>query len=204
MLAVVPRSLVLVAGIPGAGKSTLLRGLRLAVPGAAVLDSDPLRTRMRSVLPSGTPYRWYRPLVHLWHRCRILAALLCVVGPLVVHLPATGALTRVVLAGAALLACRRRYLVWVDADAEQARQGQLSRGRMLTGACFGRHADRGGAFAARLRAGHHPPLWPAVTVLDRRRAGRGLVLTELPVGVDAAPGREGPARREAPPRGGMA
>jgi energy-coupling factor transporter ATP-binding protein EcfA2 len=177
VLAVPRRSLVLVAGIPGAGKSTLLRGMRLLAPGAVVLDSDPLRERLRRVLPAGTPYRVYRAAVHLWHRARILLAVLSVVGPVVVHLPATGALTRGAIALVALLACRRRYLVWVDAEPDQARRGQLSRQRVLGGSCFARHARRGAELAVRLRDGYRPRGWQRVAVLDRRRAGHGLVLT---------------------------
>ena len=123
------RSFVLVAGIPGAGKSTLLAARPL--PGASVLDSDPPRRWLRARLPQGTPYRRYRFLVHLVHRLRIVAALLAAVGPVVVHLPATGVLTRVALVVLAALACRRRYLVWVHADAGQARAGQARAGLVL-------------------------------------------------------------------------
>jgi predicted kinase len=175
VLTVRPRSLVLVAGIPGAGKSTLLA--RLRAPGARVLDSDPLRERLRLLLPAGLPYARYRPLVHLWHRLRLVAALLGTVGPVVLHLPATGALTRASVALLALLACRERYLVWVDARPEQARRGQHERDRVLTEGCFARHARAGTGFSRRLRQGHRPWGWRRVAVLDRARAPGGLVLT---------------------------
>lgn len=176
-LAVPRRSLILVAGIPGAGKSTLLSRLRCTVPGLVVLDSDPLRERLSRLFPAGTPYRVYRSLVHLWHRARILLAVLSVLGPVVVHLPATGALTRGAIALLALLACRRRYLVWVDAEPELARRGQFSRRRVLGRSCFERHARRGVALAVRLRQGYRPRGWQRVAVLDRRQARYGLVLT---------------------------
>lgn len=178
-LALCTRSFVLVAGIPGAGKSCLLRRLPVNEPGASpvVLDSDPVREWMSARLPVGTPYSRYRGLVHLWHRLRIVVMTFALVGPVVVHLPATGAITRTAVLVLAMLAFRRRYLVWLDVDAKQARQGQQGRGRMLSDASFDRHVRRGGAFAASLRAGHQPVGWHGVTLLDRRQASRGLVLS---------------------------
>lgn len=176
VLAVSQRSFVLVAGIPGAGKSSMLARRPIRAPGAVVLDSDPVREWLRDRLPAGTPYRWYRGLVHLWYRMQIVLAVLVAVGPVVVHLPATAALTRAAMVGLAMLAFRRRELVWVHAEPAEARQGQHSRGRVLSRACFERHARRAGVFVARLRAGHRPAGWHRVTVLDRRQAGRGLVL----------------------------
>lgn len=169
---------MLVAGIPGAGKSCLLRRLPVDRSGArpVVLDSDPIREWMSARLPVGTPYSRYRGLVHLWHRLRIVAMMFALVGPVVVHLPATGAITRAAVLVLAMLAFRRRYLVWLDVDAEQARQGQQGRGRMLSETSFNRHVRLGGAFAASMRAGHHPVGWHRVTLLDRRQASRGLVL----------------------------
>jgi predicted kinase len=176
VLAVPTRSFVLVAGIPGAGKSRLLAGRPITETGAVVLDSDPLRERLRARLPAGLPYRRYRWLVHLWHRARIALALLAAVGPVVVHLPATSAFPRLALVALALLAGRRRYLVWVHAEPEDARRGQLDRGRVPPARCFHRHARRAGAFVTRLRAGHRPPGWHRVLLLDRRHARAGLVL----------------------------
>ncbi|WP_245606976.1 AAA family ATPase [Pseudonocardia spinosispora] len=170
------RCFVLVAGIPGAGKSTLLRRLRATSDDAVVLDSDPIREQLRKRLPEGTPYRRYRPLVHLWHRLHIVAAVLLAVGPVVVHLPATGAITRGAMMLLALLAFRSRYLVWVHADTDQARQGQHSRGRVLGGSCFERHARRGEAFVQRLRVGYRPKGWRSTALLDRDQARHGLVL----------------------------
>jgi hypothetical protein len=181
VLTVSRRSLVLVAGIPGAGKSTMLRGLRALAPDVRVLDSDPLRDRLGAVLPDGVPYRFYRPLVHLWHRLRIVATVFAVLGPVVVHLPATGALTRCAIAVLAVAACRRRYLVWVDVDPACARAGQLSRGRVLGQSCFDRHVRLGSAFSRRLRAGHRPRGWNRIAVLNRERIRHGLVLTSASV-----------------------
>ena len=176
VLAVSQRSFVLVAGIPGAGKSSMLARRPITAPGAVVLDSDPVRKWLRDRLPAGTPYRHYRGLVHLWYRLQIVLAALIAVGPVVVHLPATAVFTRACMVALAMLALRRRDLVWVHAEPEEARRGQRSRGRVLNQAVFERHARRGGAFVARLRAGHRPLGWHRVTLLDRRQAGRGLVL----------------------------
>jgi predicted kinase len=177
VLTVSKRSFVLVAGIPGAGKSSMLARRPIAVPGAVVLDSDRVREWLRDRLPAGLPYRSYRGLVHLLYRVQIVLTALVALGPVVVHMPATAAFTRVAMVALAMLACRRRDLVWVHAEPEEARRGQRSRGRVLPRSSFERHVRRGGAFVERLRAGHRPPGWHRVTLLDRRQAGHGLVLT---------------------------
>jgi hypothetical protein len=112
----------------------------------------------------------------VWHRLRIVLTLLGPVGCVVVHLPATGAVTRAALLVLAALAVRDRYLVWVDVDPEEALHGQRSRGRVLRRRCFRRHARRGAAFGARLRAGYRPRGWRRVLVLDRGQAREGVVL----------------------------
>lgn len=175
------RSFVLVAGIPGAGKSRLLKRLRhgRAGPAPVVLDSEPVREWLRARLPAGTPYGVYRALVHLWHRLRLVVAMFALVGPVVVHLPATAAYTRAAVLVLAVLAFRRRYLVWVDSEPEQARRGQLGRGRVLPRRCFDRHARRGAAFAAELRGGRVPAGWHRVTLVDRRQAAHGLMLARV-------------------------
>lgn len=162
------RSLVLVAGIPGAGKSTLLRTLPA---GLTVVDSDPVREWLAGRLPPGTPYRLYRPLVHLGHRTRILRAVWSTAPSVVVHLPATAGYTRRWLAVAGLLAGRDRTLVWFDVDAAEARRGQRTRGRVLAAGGFGRHVRRAAAFTARLRAGAGTPGW-RVLVVDRTATPR--------------------------------
>lgn len=169
---------MLVAGIPGAGKSRLLRrlGHDRSTPAPVVLDPDPVREWLRARLPASTPYGAYRGLVHLWHRLRLVAAMFALVGPVVVHLPATAAHTRAAVLVLAVLAFRRRYLVWVDARPDEARRGQVGRGRVLGQGCFDRHARRGGTFAAELRDGRRPSGWHRVTLIDRHQAARGLML----------------------------
>jgi energy-coupling factor transporter ATP-binding protein EcfA2 len=173
------RTLLLLAGIPGAGKSTLLRtiGRSVAPDRLTVLDSDPVRAWLRQRLPAGTPYRHYRPLVHLWHRLRIIRAVCSAAPTVVVHLPATSAFTRTWLALVGLLGRRHRLLLWLDVDQADARQGQRERGRVLAPGGFRRHVRRAAGFSARLRAEQRTPGW-RVLALDRASAARGLALVE--------------------------
>lgn len=163
------RALVLVAGLPGAGKSTLLRRVAPA-DGIAVIDSEWQRDRLARVLPVSVPYRRYRPLVHLLHRVAVVRA--AVAGPRVVavHLPATGAFLRALVALLAALTGRVAHLVWLDVDPEVALRGQAGRGRVVSSGCFAAHARRARATGAALRAGHLPWGYARVAVLDRARA----------------------------------
>src|SRR4051812_14016440 len=85
------RALLVVAGLPGAGKSTLLRNTHASTP-VEIVDTDQVRDLLAARLPPGTPYGRYRPLVHLLHEARVLRALVCAPGPVVLHDPATGVL----------------------------------------------------------------------------------------------------------------
>ncbi|WP_146060405.1 ATP-binding protein, partial [Amycolatopsis sp. CA-128772] len=105
-----PRDLLVVAGLPGAGKTTMLRH---AAAGLPVLDSDQVRERLRAVLPS-VPYRLYRPVVHAWHRVRVVAWAMGVAGPVVVHEPATRGSTRVLLAFVGVVSGRSVRLLFLD------------------------------------------------------------------------------------------
>jgi predicted kinase len=173
-LALPGRTLLLVAGLPGAGKSTLLAGMP-RTPGIVVLDSDSRRASLARLLP-GVPYRWYRGVVHLWHRLAILAAAASDAPTVVVHLPATAGTTRAAVARLATLTGRAAHLLWLDVDAIEARRAQQVRGRILTPRSFARHAKNGAATAAELRAGCHADGWCSVTVLDRAAAPQGLRL----------------------------
>ncbi len=188
------RALLLVAGMPGAGKSTLLRGLPVR-PGLRVLDSDRYRDRLGAALRP-LPYRWYRPLVHLWHRLGVVAAALSTAPTVVVHLPATGAGTRAVVARLARLTGRTPHLLWLHVDPAEALRGQRERGRVVPGSSFAGHAERAAAATARLRAAAAAPGWATVTVLDRDTARSGLVLDTGP-DPDAAAG-SGPPPGAAP------
>ncbi|MGH3978267.1 MAG: AAA family ATPase [Pseudonocardiaceae bacterium] len=167
------RDFVLLAGLPGAGKSTLLAGLR-DTAAMTVRDSDQVRGRLRDGLPAGTPYRAYRPLVHLVHHLRVLVAVLAAAGPVLVHEPATRAVTRHALAAAAWLAGRPAVFIWLDAGPQQALDGQRCRGRMIRPASFARHVARAEVLRKDLLLGAVPPGWNRTVVLDRETVSNGI------------------------------
>lgn len=169
-----PRALLVIAGLPGSGKSTLLRSTQASRP-VEVLDSDQMRDRLAAALPPGTPYRRYRPAVHVLHRLRVVLAAARVAGPVVVHDPATGAATRAWLMLTGLVTGRRRHLLWVDCTPEEALAGQRARGRVLRRTSFGRHLRRLPRVRTLLFEGR-PRGWQETTVIDRETAGRGLHL----------------------------
>ena len=173
-LALPGRTLLLVAGMPGAGKSTLLAGLPARL-GQVMLDSDTYRTALRRVLP-GVPYGAYRPLVHLWHRTAVVVAAFSAAPTVVVHLPATDPSTRAAVARLAMLTGRTAHLLWLHVDAEEARRGQVERGRVVPEVSFAAHAERAAVTAAELRGAPSGRHWAGVTVLDRTAARAGLVL----------------------------
>ena len=172
------RSLLLVAGMPGAGKSTLLAGLARGA-GLVVLDSDAHRATLARRF-SRLPYRRYRPLVHLLHRLALVRAAGSGARTVVVHLPATGAVTRSAVALLAALTGRTAHLLWVHVDPEEALRGQRDRGRMVPSGSFAGHARRAADTHRRLLRGR-PRGFHAVTLLDRTTARAGLMLeTHLP------------------------
>lgn len=168
-VAVRPRSLVVLAGLPGAGKTTLLATADTGGAAAVVLDSDQVRSHFREVLPRGTPYRLYRPLVHLVHRGRILWYAATATNSLVlVHEPSTRPSTRAALVAVGLLTHRPRHFAWLDATPEQALAGQVERGRLLATRSFARHVRRAARLRARFATGRPPRGWQGLTVLTRR------------------------------------
>lgn len=176
-LRLAPDDLVVVAGLPGAGKSTLLRESR-NLSSAVILDTDQVRAWFAGTLPPWVRYRWYRPLVHLAHRVRILACATRTTSAVIAHEPATRGSTRAMLVVVGLLTNRRRHLVWVSATPAEAVAGQRSRGRVLTDGSFARHARRARRVEPSLRAGRVRG-WHSIVVL-RRPAGRErLVLRDL-------------------------
>ncbi|EOD66648.1 AAA family ATPase [Amycolatopsis vancoresmycina] len=162
-----PRDLLVVAGLPGAGKTTMLRR---AAAGLVVLDSDQVRERLGAVVP--LPYRCYRPLVHAWHRVRIVGCAVLSAGPVVVHEPATRGSTRALLALVGVVSGRSVRLLFVDVPAEVALAGQVSRGRVVRARAFARHVRRVGKWRGALLAGRVPVGWCSVRVVDRGGAGR--------------------------------
>jgi predicted kinase len=194
-LALPGRTLLLVAGMPGAGKSTLLASLP-AADGLTVLDSEAHRAALRPIA-RGVPYAVQRPVVHLMHRTAVVGAALSATPTVVVHLPATQPGTRAAMARLAALTGREAHLLWLHADAADARRAQYERGRVVPEASFRAHARHAERTAAEL-VDNPPPGWRSVTVLDRAAARGGLRLDTGP-----APGSASPvssAARSAAPR----
>jgi predicted kinase len=173
-----PRDMLVVAGLPGAGKTTMLRH---AATGLPVLDSDQVRSRLAAAIPA-VPYRCYRPVVHTWHRLRIVSRALAADGPIVVHEPSTRASTRALLALVGRVTGRSVRLLFLDVTAEQALAGQRSRGRLVRPRSFARHVRRAGKWREELLAEQVPPGWESVQVVDRARAGRTRLVAKLLVG----------------------
>jgi predicted kinase len=176
-LALPGRTLLLVAGMPGAGKSTLLASLPPA-DGLTLLDSEAQRAALRP-LAGGMPYAVQRPVVHLLHRTAVVAAAMSATPTVVVHLPATQPGIRAAMARLAAVTRREAHLLWLQADAAEARRGQYARGRLVQEASFCAHARRAERTAAEL-LGDPPPGWRSVTVLDRAAARGGLRLDTDP------------------------
>jgi AAA domain len=176
-LALPGRTLLLVAGMPGAGKSTLLARLP-RTPGLAVLDSEEHRAALALRFP-GVPYVRYRPLVHLRHRLAVVRAAGSDAPTVVVHLPATSAVTRTAVALLAALTGRAAHLLWLDVERDEALRGQRDRGRTVPSRSFAGHARRAGVTTARLRV-RRPSGFASVTVLDRVSARAGPVLDGHP------------------------
>jgi energy-coupling factor transporter ATP-binding protein EcfA2 len=161
------RDMVVVAGLPGAGKSTMLGH---AAGGLTVLDSDQLRGRVRALLPASVPYRYYRVVVHAWHRFRVAARAMFWRGPVVVHEPSTRATTRAWLAVLGALTRRPVRMLWLDATAEQAIAGQRSRGRVVRPRSFRRHVRRAVRMREALLAQQVPAGWHSAQIIDRSAA----------------------------------
>ena len=161
--------LVVVGGLPGSGKTTLLRRLMAEEhPDVVGLDSEDVAARLRDA-GLRVPYRLVRPLVHAWHRVRVLRV---VAGPapvVVLTDPWTRPWWRAVVLGAARWAGRSVRLVLVDAPRELAESGQTARGRGIPARSMHRHATRWGELLRDVTSGTEAA---AVTVVDRPRADR--------------------------------
>jgi predicted kinase len=159
------RMLVVLGGLPGSGKTTLLRRMLVQpVPGVVGLDPEQVTDRMRAS-GVGLPYRWLRPLVHAWHRLRVV----WIVGggaPVVVLTdPWTSGPWRSAVLQTASGAGRSVRVVLIDASRKAAEDGQAARGRVLSARAMRRHTAR---WTRLLRtAGDR-----AALVVDRAQAGR--------------------------------
>ncbi|MFC6082653.1 AAA family ATPase [Sphaerisporangium aureirubrum] len=171
-------SLVLLAGLPGAGKSTLLARLYgmsgderepVVAGDVRVVDSRQARNWWARFL-GPVPPRARTPLVHATHVVRIARAVL---GGHAVVAHTRGTWPHI-LYGFAWLARRRgaaMHLILLDTPPQAARDGQYSRGRVVTTTTFARHCRRWQVLLARARAGGLPSA-AGVTVLDRGAADR--------------------------------
>jgi predicted kinase len=183
----VPRgALVVVGGLPGSGKTTLLRRLVAErVPGVVGLDSEDVAARLRAA-GLRAPYRLVRPLVHAWHRVRVLRV---VAGPapvVVLTDPWTRPWWRAAVLGAARRTGRPVRLVLLDASRELAETGQTARGRGIPARSMHRHATRWSDLLRDLSAPGGAAGLESVAVVDRLRADRLTVADVLgrpPAGV---------------------
>ena len=166
------RRLVLIGGLPGAGKTRLLSTLLdPAPPGVLGLDSEQVAERLRSAGVPG-PYRLLRPVVHAWHRLRVLRA---VAGPapvVVLTDPWTRPWWRAAVLRAAHRAGRSVRLVLLDASRELAQSGQAARGREIPARSMRRHARRWEHLLRDVPQQGAGAGLEAVTVVDRPRADR--------------------------------
>ncbi|SDQ70687.1 AAA family ATPase [Actinopolyspora saharensis] len=179
------RELVVFGGLPGAGKSTALRSLRSALP-VTVLDSDQVYEALLSctefarpgVSRAGgrIPYHLIRGVVHPVHHLRVVLACARFPGVVVVHMPVTRGVARVLLALLAAVTGRSALLLWLDVSPGSALEGQCARGRVIKARTFVRHVRR----ARRARRVMHTfdALfgWRRVHVLTRAEIANGIQL----------------------------
>ena len=171
---------VLVGGVPGAGKTTAIARVAADRPDVDALDPEAFRDRIGRVLPDGTAYATYRPLVHVWHALGVLVMLLR--GPvpgrtLVVHDPATRPRRRGLFAWLARMRGWDPVLLYVDVPRTLAEAGQVQRGRVVDPASFAGHWARWEVLRAEL-AGTRDALdgarWSEVLLTDRDGAADAL------------------------------
>lgn len=163
--------LVVVGGLPGSGKTTLLRRLMAQrASGVVGLDSEDVAARVQAVAVR-LPYRAVRPLVHAWHRVRVLRVVAGSAPVVVLTDPWTRPWWRAAVLRTARWAGRSVRLVLLDASRELAESGQAARGRGIPARSMSRHASRWGALLQAV-AGPDGAGPATVTVVDRARADR--------------------------------
>lgn len=171
-VAVEPRALVVVGGLPGAGKSTLLRNTVSSSP-ISVLDTEQVRARL-AALRRMPRRRWYRPIAPLLHRLRMVIAVFRAPGPVVVHHTATAPAARAIFATLGALTSRPCHLIWIDCTPVDALHGQHERGRVRLPTSFALQVRRAPALRRLLASGRPPRGWRTARMIDRATAGHGM------------------------------
>ncbi|TFV56647.1 Zeta toxin [Geodermatophilus sp. DF01-2] len=164
--------LVVVGGLPGSGKTTLLRRLLAEqVPGVVGLDSEDVAARLRRT-GLRLPYRLLRPVVHAWHRVRVLHHIAGPAPVVVLTDPWTRPWWRAAVLRAARRAGRSVRLVLLDASQDLAESGQAARARRIPTRSMRRHATRWSTLLDTVAGPDGRAGVRSVVVVDRRRAGQ--------------------------------
>jgi predicted kinase len=190
-----PARVVLVGGVPGAGKTTAIARVAADRTDVDALDPEAFRDRIGRLLPDGTAYASYRPLVHILHTLRVLLVLLR--GPvpgrtLVVHDPATRPRRRWLFARLARTCGWEPVLIYVDVPRALAQTGQVLRGRVVDPVSFAAHWERWQALRAELVGEPDridDALWSEVVLTDRDRVVEELHRAVVNAGEPAVPAR---------------
>lgn len=159
--------LIVVSGLPGSGKSTLIR----RTVGVARIDSQDARERWERRVPRILPYGVYRPLVRVAHYAGLRRALRSG-GSVVVHDCGTQAWVRRWLAREARRRGRGLHLMLLDATPDEALNGQVERGRGVSGYAFGRHRRAVERLVRDAESGVLPAGCASAILVDRPAARR--------------------------------
>lgn len=178
-LTVEPDAVVVVAGIPGAGKTTLID--RVVDPGHAVIV-DVERRRRTGRVPRSKPVRI------AGHYRRIVGAVLLRTDAfVVVHTRGTSVLGRRLVSALARVRKRPAHLVLLVAPAQEAVDGQKTRGRTIRAGEMGSYVRRFAGVVADHESIEHREGWTSVTVLDREAATAVRMLGPVRVGAERVP-----------------
>nr|WP_246300329.1 ATP-binding protein [Actinopolyspora biskrensis] len=167
--------MVVVGGLPGAGKSTALRSLGCPAP-VAVLDSDQVYEALLPRVGRCVPYHLIRGVVHPVHYTRVVISCARFPGPVVVHMPATRGVARVLLVLLAAVTGRSTTLLWLDVSPGSALEGQFARGRVIKARTFVRHVRRARRARRVMQAFDALFGWRRLRVLTRAEIADGIQL----------------------------